>query len=106
MAGRPKFQRLAFAAMCFMTISGWMSPAEWGFTVGNEPDYRGHSRGFHFYFNEVFAIMLIFAALFDRKIKFRLLPPGLWLWLLYIAMSFISIVNAPHQHYVLMSALK
>jgi hypothetical protein len=105
-AGRRKFQRAVFALMCFMTIGGLLGPAEWGFTLGNEPDYRGHARGFHFYFDEMIAMTLIVAALFDRKTKFKLFPPGVWLWLFYIAMSLLSIVNAPQQHYVWMSALK
>lgn len=106
MAGRKKFQRAAFALMCFMTIGGLLGPAEWGFTLANEPDYRGHARGFHFYWAEMVAAALIFSFIFDRKVKTKLLPPGLWLWLLYVAMSLVSIVNAPLQHYVWMAALK
>ena len=83
-----------------------MQPAEWGFTLANEPDYRGHARGFHFFFNEVLAAGLIFACLFDRKIRTKFFPPGLWLWFAYIALSLLSVFNAPLPHYVWMSALK
>ncbi len=106
MRGRSIPQRIAFFAMCFMTISGFLGNAEWGFTIGFVPEYRGHARGFHFYFNEIFALSLILAAAFDPKSKFKLFPPGLWLYLLFCALSLISIINAPSANYVAMAALK
>lgn len=89
-----------------MTISGLVSAAEWGLTLGYVPEYRGHARGFHFYFNEVFALSLIIAAALEPKSRFRLFPPGLWLYLLYGVCSLISIVNAPSTLYVWMAAFK
>ncbi len=89
-----------------MTISGIFSNAEWGFTIGFVREYRGHARGFHFYFNEVFALALIFAAALEPKSKFKLFPPGLWLYLLYCALSILSIFNAPSIPYVAMAAFK
>lgn len=89
-----------------MTISGFFSAAEWGLTLGFVPEYRGHARGFHFYFNEIFAISLIIAAALEPKSKFKLFPPGLWLYLLYGALSLISLINAPSPTYVAMAAFK
>ncbi len=89
-----------------MTISGFFSSAEWGLTLGDVAEYRGHSRGFHFYFNEIFALSLIIAAALERKSKFKLFPPGLWLYLLYCGLSLVSILNAPSLLYLSMAAFK
>ncbi|MEO6036483.1 MAG: O-antigen ligase family protein [Verrucomicrobiota bacterium] len=99
-------QRIAFFLMCFMTISGFLSASEWGLTLGFVPEYRGHARGFHFFFNEVLALSLILAAALERKSKFKPIPPGLWLYLLYCAMGLISLLNAPSSLYVAMAAFK
>jgi hypothetical protein len=104
--GNRWLQRIAFFLMCFMTLSGFLTAANWGLTLDFKPEYRGHARGFHFYFNEVFALGLIFAAALESKSKFRLIPPGLWLYLLYCALSLVSIFNAPAPIYSLMAAFK
>jgi hypothetical protein len=104
--GRTHWQRLAFAAMCFMTISGFMEPAEWGLTLANDENYRGHARGFHFYFNEVLAIGLILARALDERVGVRLFPPGLWLYLLWCLLSLFSLINAPNATYTFMAAFK
>lgn len=104
--GHRTLQRFAFFAMCFMTISGFLSAAEWGLTLGFVPEYRGHARGYHFYFNEILAISLIIAAALEPKSKFKLFPPGLWLYLFYCALSLISLLNAPSANYVIMAAFK
>ncbi len=51
--GRRKLQAAAFGVMCFLTISGLFSAAEWGLTLHDMPEYRGHARGFHVYFNVI-----------------------------------------------------
>lgn len=106
MRGKRWLQKIIFFAMCFMTISGLFSAADWGLTLGFQPEYRGHARGFHFYFNEVFALGLIFATALETKSKFTLLPPGLWLYLLYCGLSLVSIFNAPSTLFVAMTAFK
>ncbi|MFN7137785.1 MAG: hypothetical protein ACK4UN_00440, partial [Limisphaerales bacterium] len=100
------WQKLAFALLCFMTISGIMKPAEWGFTLAFDPTYRGHARGFHFFFNEALALALIFANLFSPKARTKFFPPGIWVYLIYCTISMISMVNAPSQIYAWMSAVK
>ena len=89
--GHRTLQRIAFFAMCFMTISGFLSASEWGLTLGFVPEYRGHARGYHFYFNEILALSLIIAAALEPKSKFKPFPPGLWLYLLYIGLSVVSL---------------
>lgn len=99
-------QRVLFALICFLSISGILHPSEWGLTIGNNPDYRGHARGFHFYFAEVAAIALIVAGALNRQTKFRLFPPGLWIYLLYCTLGFVSLFNAPAPLHVFEAAIK
>ena len=74
--------------------------------MANDRDYRGHARGFHFYFAEVFAVALIVAAAVNRKSKFRLFPPGVWFYLAYCLLSMVSLVNAPAPIHVFEAGLK
>lgn len=104
--GRPKLQDWVFFVMCFMTISGFFGPAEWGLTIDFQPFYRGTARGYHFYFNEALAGALILANFLESPRRFRWMPPGLIFYLIFICLSFVSIINAPHPEYVLMAAVK
>jgi hypothetical protein len=99
-------QRMVFALMCFMTISGFLGPAEWGFTLAFDQNYRGHARGFHFFFSETLAVALILANVFSPRVRTKFFPPGIWLWVLYCLMSMISMINAPNQLYLWMAAVK
>jgi hypothetical protein len=101
-----RWQRIFLGLICFMAISGILHPSEWGLTVANNRDYRGHARGFHFYFAEIFAVALIVAAALNRRSKFRLLPPGLWVYLFYCALSLLSLFSAPAPIHVFEAALK
>lgn len=94
------FQKTTFAVMCFLTISGIFEAQEWGLTI-NSQLYRGTARGFHFYWAEVAAVVLIFARMAGNWRQFRFLPPGLWLYLLYCFVSLFSILNAPAPLYTL-----
>jgi hypothetical protein len=104
--GHRKWQGYVFFAMCFMTISGFFQASEWGLTLNDLPDYRGHARGFHVYFNEILAVALIVANFLESRRRFRWLPPGLIFYLAYIVLSLVSIVNAPSALYVSMAAFK
>ena len=104
--GRPRWQAGVFATLCFMTIGGLYAPAEWGLTLASVESYRGHTKGYHFYFNEALALMLIIALWRESPKTFRWLPPGLWLYGLYCGFSFISVINAPMPGYVCMAALR
>lgn len=105
-ARRRQWQRWVFAVMCFMTISGFLKPAEWGLTVAFDPEYRGHARGFHFFFNEALAIALILGNILDPKTRTRFFPPGLWLYLLLCFVCMLSYVNAPVKIYYWMAVVK
>lgn len=103
---RPQAQRWLFAAMCFMTINGLFAAGNWGLTLASVEKYRGHAKGYHFYFNHIFAIALITAAwLKDRK-NFRWVPPGMALYGLFIVCCSLSIANAPRVDYTIMAIHK
>lgn len=103
---RPSAQRWVFFLMCFMTISGIFHTSEWGLTLHDVAEYRGHSRGFHFYFNEVFAVALIVARFLENSREFRWMPPGLIVYLGWVGLCMVSIVSAPMPLYSLMAAFK
>ena len=103
---KPVAQRAVFAVMCFMTLNGLLGPGNWGLTLASIETYRGHTKGYHFYFNHALAIALILARWRGDPRGFRWLPPGLGLYLGYCGLSFLSIVNAPNVNYVLMAAHK
>jgi hypothetical protein len=100
---RPWLQRIAFLGMCFMMTSGFFHAQEWGLTI-HPILYRGHSRGFHFYWAEVAAVALIFAHMFGNWKHFKFFPPGFWLYILYCSACLLSIVNAPVPEYALYAA--
>ena len=103
---RPAWQRIVFAAMCFMTINGLLEPGNWGLTIGSIESYRGHTKGYHFYFNHALAIALIVAKWREGSKSFRWLPPGLGWYLLYCGISLLSITNAPDKDFAIMAAHK
>ena len=104
--GKPRWQLGVFAVMCFMTINGLLGPGNWGLTLGSIENYRGHTKGYHFYFNHALAIALIIAKWREDRKSFRWLPPGLGWYLLYCGVSLLSISNAPDKNLALMAAHK
>lgn len=104
--GRPGAQLVVFGLMCFMTINGLFGPGNWAFTLGSIEEYRGHTKGYHFYFNHALAIALIVALWLEDRRSFRWVPPGLGWYLLYCGISTLSIVNATDTNYVLMTTHK
>lgn len=99
-------QRWVFAAMCFMTINGLFGPGNWGLTLDSVELYRGHAKGYHFYFNHILAIALITACLLENSRSFRWFPPGGVVYALFVLLCTLSIVNAPRVDYVLMAVHK
>jgi hypothetical protein len=104
--GKPKWQVRVFGLMCFMTLNGLLGPGNWGLTLGSIELYRGHTKGYHFFFNHALAIALIVAKRLEDGKSFRWIPPGQGLFLLYCGVSFLSIVNAPDKNLVIMAAHK
>ena len=104
--GKSKWQLVVFGVMCFMTINGLLGPGNWGLTLASIESYRGHTKGFHFYFNHALAIALIVAKWLEDRKSFRWLPPGLGWYLLYCGVSLLSISSAPDKTLALMAAHK
>jgi hypothetical protein len=98
-------QRTLVAIICFMTTSGVFGAGDWGLTLAPML-YRGHSRGYHFYFIEVCALALICARVFSNWRDFKIVPPGLWLYFAFCFTATLSIIGAPYPSYGLMAALK
>ena len=104
--GKPGAQRAIFGIMCFMTINGLLAPGNWGLTLASIESYRGHTKGYHFYFNHALAIALIVAKWLEDPRSFRLIPPGLGYYLFYCAMSLLSLAHAPNTNLGIMAAHK
>ena len=92
--------------MCFMTLNGLLGPGNWGLTLASIESYRGHTKGYHFYFNNAIAIALIVAKWLEDPKSVRFFPPGLCWYLLDCGMSMLSMVNAPDFNLALMAAHK
>lgn len=105
MRHRPVLQKITFLAMCFLVTSGFLRAQEWGLTI-HPILYRGHSRGFHFFWAEAAAMALIWAHMLGNWKRFRFFPPGFWLYMAYCVAGLLSILNAPVPLYVLYAAFK
>ena len=103
---RPVPQRFVFGVLCFMTINGLFGPENWGLTLGSIEAYRGHTKGYHFYFNHARAIALLTARWLEAPRQFHWLPPGMGLYLFYCFCSCISLLTAEDASLVLMTAHK
>lgn len=95
-------QRWLFALLVFMTswhinkLTVMLGSIEW---------YRGHTKGFEFSLLTWTALVLLIATFTSSKgISRRWFAPGTFLYLLYVAMSAVSLFAAPNQLYVVMAA--
>lgn len=104
--GSRQAQSWIFALMVFMT--SWHIN-KFTLMLGSIEKYRGHTKGFEFSLLEMLAIALIVAAILGKKTgdkTWRWLPPGLLLYLLYCAASWLSLFAAPEKTYVLMAGIR
>jgi len=104
--GKPRAQLAVFGLMCFMTINGLLAAGNWGLTLDSIENYRGHTKGYHFYYNHALAIALIVAKWLEDRRSFRWIPPGLGWYYLYCGLSLLSLVNAPDKNLAFMAAHK
>ncbi|MES2705561.1 MAG: O-antigen ligase family protein [Verrucomicrobiota bacterium] len=104
--GKPKAQRWLFGIMCFMTINGLLDAGNWGLTLDSVEKYRGHAKGYHFYFNHILAVALMTARWLEDRKSFRWVPPGMLIYGLFIVTASLSIINAPRVDYALMAVHK
>lgn len=103
---RPSWQDAAFALMCFMTINGFLSPGNWGLTLDSQEFYRGHTKGYHFYFNHALGIALAVSAFLENSSHRFRIPAGLLSYLLYCFASSWSLFRAENLHYHFMALHK
>ena len=98
--GNRKRQRWVFGLLVFMTswhinkITFMIHSIDW---------YRGATKGFEFSLLDVLSIALLISG---RNPTGRWFAPGAWLYLLYVAMSWISIFAAPEPLYVSMAGVR
>ncbi len=104
--GRRQWQLRVFGLMCFMTLNGLLGPGNWGLTLASIENYRGHTKGYHFFFNHALAIALIVARRLEDGKSFWWIPPGIGLFLIYCGISMISIPGAPDPSLGWMAAHK
>ncbi len=101
--GKETARRITLGFMAWWLVR---PPSDFTLMLYSVETYRGHSRGFEFNFIEAIAIGLALAALLEKRKDFRFLPPGLWAWLLWIAVGLISVPGALNPIYALMPAFK
>ncbi|MGK0188954.1 MAG: O-antigen ligase [Verrucomicrobiales bacterium] len=68
--------------------------------------YRGLPRGFEFSLMEVVAVALIIGCLMSDLKQIKLMPAGLFFYLLYCGLSFVSVINAEEDVLVWMCLWK
>lgn len=103
---KPQAQRWLFGLMVFMSVNGLFAPGNWGLTLGSVESYRGHAKGYHFYFNHIFAIALITCSWLQDRRSFRWLPPGMGWYAIFVFCCSLSIMNTPRVDYTLMAIHK
>lgn len=96
-------ERVALAIM--VSMPSWI-PGKLTLMINSVELYRGHTKGFEFSNIVATGIALTMAAYFRKEPGVRLSPPGLRFYLLYCAVSSISILAAPNKLYVLMAIWK
>jgi hypothetical protein len=94
------------ACLCLLVFATSWFPSKLTLMLNSVEFYRGHTKGFEFSLFVLLGIALTTASLFRRSPGTRLLPPGLWLYLLYCALSCVSVFPAANKIYVLMAAWK
>jgi len=101
--GKDTARRITLGFMAWWLVR---PPSDFTLMLYSIEKYRGHCRGFEFNFIEAIAIGLALAALLEKRKDFRYLPPGLWAWLLWIAVGLMSVPGSLNPIYALMPAFK
>jgi len=96
-------ERIALAIM--VSMPSWI-PGKLTLMINSVELYRGHTKGFEFSIIVATGIALTMAAYFRKEPGVKLAPPGLRFYLLYCAVSSISILAAPNKLYVIMAMWK
>ena len=97
-------RRLVMAGMVFLTA---LWPPSFTLSLEVIDGFRGHTRGFEFSIIEILAIALIVGSFIKKPTKFKWLPPGLVLYLLYCLVCLLTVFTTPFDTYLVgMAATK
>ena len=102
-AKRPTLQRIVFG---LIIITGSFKEDYRSFFINSIELYRGHTKGFEFNVMDIFAIAILVSAYLSDWKRFRVTPPGVLLWLMFIALCSISYLNAVNDLYATMALIK
>ncbi len=94
------------AVLCLLVFVTAWDPGKLTLMVDSVEFYRGHTKGFEFSLMVALGISLTVSAAVRKPGGYRALPPGLWLYLLYCALSCLSLIPAANKVYGLMAAWK
>lgn len=94
------------AALCLLVFMPSWFPSKLTMMVNSVEFYRGHTKGFEFSLLVATGIALTTCSFINRPRGFRGVPPGLWLYLLYCALSCLSLIPAVNKTYGFMAAWK
>lgn len=94
------------AGLCLLVFMTSWFPSKLTMMVNSVELYRGHTKGFEFSLMVALGIALTVCSFLKRPPGFRGVPPGLWLYLLYCALSCLSLIPAGNKIYGLMAAWK
>ncbi len=92
--------------LCLLACMPSWFPSKLTLMLDSVEFYRGHTKGFEFSIMVFVGIALTVSASLKRPPGFRLLPPGLWLYLVYCFLSTLSVLPAVNKVYALMAAWK
>lgn len=101
--GRDTARRVLLGFMAWWLVR---PPGDFTLMLDSIEKYRGHTKGFEFNWLEALALALSLSAFLEKRRDFRWMPPGLWVWLVWVAASCLSVVGAINPHYVWMPAFK
>ena len=101
--GKDTARRVALGFMAWWLVR---PPSDFTLMLYSIEEYRGHTKGFEFNFLEAIALGLALAALLERRRDFKILPPGLWAWILWVGVGLLSVPGAMEPLYALMPAFK
>ncbi len=100
MARASWLQRAVFVLAIFLIAI----PADYTtFYVHSIETYRGHTKGFQVTVYDMLLIALLVALYLRDPKRFRFVPPGLLLYVLFCLLCTVSIVNSVNQLYTIMS---
>jgi len=101
--GKDHARRITLGVMAWWLVR---PPTDFTNMLYTIPKYRGHSRGFEFNYLEAIALALALAALLEKRRDFRLFPPGLWAWFLWVGVGLLSVPGSINPIYALMPVFK